>query len=38
MNGHTYLRTYRVLMLLGMSSFLVTAYLTAVPDDYKTEE
>ncbi len=38
MNGHTYLRTYRVLMFLGMASFLYTAFATAVPQDYQTEE
>lgn len=38
MNGHTYLRTYRVLMFLGMASFLFTAFATAIPEDYQTEE
>lgn len=38
MNGHTYLRTYRVLMFLGMGSFLYTAYATAIPEDFETEE
>ena len=38
MNGHTYLRNYRVLMLLGMISFFATAYLSSVPDDYLIEE
>ena len=38
MNGHTYLRTYRVLMLLGMASFLGTAFLYSVPEDYDVEE
>lgn len=34
MNGHTYLRTYRVLMFLGMASFLYTAFVLSVPADY----
>ena len=38
MNGHTYLRTYRVLMFLGMASFLYTAFVTALPEDWQTEE
>ena len=38
MNGHTYLRTYRVLMFLGMASFLYTAFITAVPEDWDVEE
>lgn len=38
MNGTTYLRTYRVLMFLGAASFLFTAFATAVPEDYQTEE
>jgi hypothetical protein len=38
MNGHTYLRTYRVLMFLGMASFFYTAFATAVPEDFQTEE
>ena len=38
MNGHTYLRTYRVLMFLGMASFFYTAYATAIPEDFQTEE
>jgi hypothetical protein len=38
MNGHTYLRTYRVLMFLGMASFLYTAFATAIPEDFETEE
>jgi hypothetical protein len=38
MNGHTYLRNYRVLMLLGIFSFLGTAYIYTIPDDYLVEE
>jgi hypothetical protein len=38
MNGHTFLRNYRVLMLLGMISFMGTAFIYSVPDDYLTEE
>ena len=38
MNGHTYLRTYRVLMFLGMASFLYTAFVLSVPADFETEE
>ena len=38
MNGHTFLRNYRVLMLLGMASFMGTAYIYTIPEDYLTEE
>lgn len=38
MNGHTYMRNYRVLMLLGMVSFFATAYLYSVPQDFNIEE
>lgn len=38
MNGHTYLRTYRVLMFLGMASFLYSAFVFSVPADHQTEE
>lgn len=38
MNGHTYFRSYRLLMLLGMVSFLATAFIYSIPDDYTTEE
>lgn len=38
MNGHTFLRSYRVLMLLGMLSFMGTAYIYTIPEDYLTEE
>jgi hypothetical protein len=38
MNGHTYLRSYRVIMLLGMVSFLSTAYIYSVPEDSHVEE
>jgi hypothetical protein len=38
MNGHTYLRSYRIIMFLGMASFLATAFIYSVPEDYQTEE
>ncbi len=38
MNGHTFMRNYRVLMLLGMVSFIGSVFIYTVPDDYKTEE
>lgn len=38
MNGTTYLRSYRLFVLLGMATFLATAYIYSVPEDYKTEE
>lgn len=38
MNGHTFLRSYRVIMLLGMTSFLATAYIYSVPEDHNVEE
>lgn len=38
MNGHTFLRSYRMLIPLGMISFMVTAYFYTVPEDYLTEE
>ena len=38
MNGHTYLRNYRLFVLLGFASFFATAYIYSVPEDYKTEE
>jgi hypothetical protein len=37
MNGHTYLRNYGVLMLLGTASFLYAAFVTAIPEDWQTE-
>ena len=38
MNGHTFLRNYRILMLLGMVSFMGTAFVYSIPDDYLVEE
>lgn len=38
MNGHTFLRSYRVLMLLGMVSFMTAAFYYSVPHDYDIEE
>lgn len=38
MNGHTYMRSYRVIMFLSIASFLGTAFVYSVPDDYNTEE
>lgn len=38
MNGHTYLRSYRVLMFLGMFSFLGTVFAYTIPDDHLVEE
>lgn len=38
MNGHTYLRNYRLMVLLGYATFLATAFVYSIPEDYKTEE
>jgi hypothetical protein len=38
MNGHTFLRSYRIIMLLGTASFLYTAFSYSMPDDWQTEE
>jgi hypothetical protein len=38
MNGTTYLRSYRIIMFLGMAAFFSTAYITSVPADYDIEE
>ena len=38
MNGHTFLRSYRLLMLLGMLSFMGTAFVLTMPDNYLIEE
>lgn len=37
MNGHTYLRSFRVLMLLGMASFFSALFIYSVPQDYQVE-
>ena len=38
MNGHTFLRSYRVLMMLGMLSFMTAAFYYSVPEDHDIEE
>ena len=38
MNGHTFLRNYRVLMFLGMISFMGTAFIYTMPEDFLVEE
>jgi hypothetical protein len=38
MNGHTFLRSYRVIMLLGTASFLYSMFSYTMPDDWQTEE
>jgi hypothetical protein len=38
MNGHTYLRNYRLMVLLSYATFFGAVYLYTVPEDYKTEE
>ena len=37
MNGHTYMRTYRGVMYLGLLAFMTTLFVYSMPEEYKVE-